>query len=329
MFAKLLVPLDRSLLAEEAIGHAAALARRCDAALDLVLVHEPFPHVSPGDPLWREADLDSDQQYIEQIASELTTGAKLAVTCAVMRGETAATICLRAKNVRADLIVMTTHGRTGMSRAWLGSVADAVMRHSSIPVLMLRPTERSRERLAARPPFAHVLVPLDGSATAADILSTATDFARANGADVALLRVVPPVPILVPIDMTTPVAITPTIPDEPATAALAAEKKKELAEVARQLHQQIGLPVDAHVYVGERPAEAINDFAAQHGIDVIAMTTQGRGASRLLLGSIADKVLRSSGLPVLLRRSMRAGSSSDSLLTESSVAEQLPALTSR
>ena len=169
MFAKLLVPLDRSLLAEEAIGHAAALARRCDAELDLILVHEPFPHVSPHDPLWTEADLDHDQQYIEQIAGELTTGAHIAVTCAVIRGEPAATICLRAKNVGADLIVMTTHGRTGMNRAWLGSVADAVMRHSSIPVLMLRPTATSREQRAPQPPFTHVLVPFDGSATAAEI----------------------------------------------------------------------------------------------------------------------------------------------------------------
>ena len=144
MFAKLLVPLDRSLLAEEAIGHAASLARRCNAELDLVLVHEPFPHVSPHDPLWTKAGLDHDQQYIEQIAGELTSGSHIAVTCAVIRGEPAATICLRAKNVGADLIVMTTHGRTGMSRAWLGSVADAVMRHSSHPRADATSDERRR-----------------------------------------------------------------------------------------------------------------------------------------------------------------------------------------
>jgi nucleotide-binding universal stress UspA family protein len=328
MFAKVLVPLDRSLLAEEAIGHAASLARRCNAEVDILLVHEPFPHVDVNDPLWSEARLDNDQQYIEQIASELTTGANLTVTCAVMRGDVAETIRLRAKNIHADLIVMTTHGRTGLSRAWLGSVADSVMRHSSIPVLMVRPTETSRERRALRQPFAHVLVPLDGSAAAADILPTATDFARANGADVALLRVVPSVPLLVPLDVTVPVVFGPSsIPDEPATAALVAEKTQELAEVARQLRERTGVSVEAHVYVGERPADAINEFAAQHEIGVIAMTTQGRGASRLLFGSVADKVLRSTRLPVLLRRSTHANSSSE-LLTEESVAEQMPALTS-
>ena len=328
MFAKLLVPLDRSVLAEEAIGHAASLARRCNAELDLVIVHEPFPHVAPEDPLWTETDVDFDQQYIEKIAGELIAGANLSVTCAVMRGDVAETIWLRAKNGHADLIVMTTHGRTGLSRAWLGSVADSVMRHSSIPVLMLRPTETSRDRRALRQPFAHVLVPLDGSATAADMLSTATDFARANGAKVTLLRVVPPIPILVPLDVTLPLAFAPTIPDQPATDAFAAQKQEELLEVARQLREHTDVAVEAHVTVGERPAEAINDFAAQHGIDVIAMTTQGRGASRLLLGSVADKVLRSSGLPVLLRRSARAGEST-AIVTEDSVAEQLPALTAR
>jgi len=133
---------------------------------------------------------------------------------------------------------------------------------------------------------------------------------------------------LVPLDIAVPVALGTTIPDEPATTALTAEKKTELAEVARQLRDRTGLAVEAHVYVGERPAAAISDFAAQHGIDIIAMTTQGRGASRLLLGSVADKVLRSSGLPVLLRRSTRADSATE-LLTDASVAEQLPALTSR
>ena len=157
---------------------------------------------------------------------------------------------------------------------------------------------------------------------------TASDFARANGADLKLLRVIPPVPILAPLEPAVPVVFAPIIPDQAATDALAAEKKEELATVAQQLQERAGIAVEPNVCVGERAADAINDFAAQHGIDVIAMTTQGRGASRLLLGSIADKVLRSSGLPVLLRRSTRTGDSSG-LLTESSVAEQLPALTSR
>jgi nucleotide-binding universal stress UspA family protein len=327
MFTKLLVPLDRSPLAEEALSRAAALARRCQAVLDVVLVHEPFPHVPYSSPIWREADLARDQQYIEQIWRELTTGADLAVTCAVVEGEAAETICERAKDVRADLIVMTTHGRTGLSRAWLGSVADSVMRHSSIPVLMLHPLATAREHLTPPPPFAHVLVPLDGSDVAADILETAAELARAYGAKVTLLRVTPPVPLILPMDPGMPMVFGPIIPDETETAGLAADMKKQLVNIARQLHESASVRVEVDVCVNEHTAEAINDFAAQHGVDLVAMSTQGRGASRLLLGSVADKVLRSSGLPVLLRRSERA-EDSDAAMTEESVREQLPALVS-
>jgi len=328
MFAKLLVPLDRSPLAEQALGRAVALARRCDAPLDLVLVHEPYPNVVADAQIRRERELDIDQAYIEQLAGDLTMESKIPVTCAVLRGSPPEMICERAAQVGADLIVMTTHGRTGLSRAWLGSVADAIMRRSSIPVLMLHPTPAAEEKNPASEPFKHILIPFDGSAMAADMLPVAADLARATGADLTLLRVVAPVPILMPIDPTMPSVFGPTIPDQEATTKLVGEVKAELAEIARRLQEQTGLTVSTHVSVSERTADAIVEFAARHGMDVIAMSSQGRGASRLLLGSVADKVLRSSDLPVLLRRSTRSGRSPE-LIVEQSVAEQLPALTTR
>lgn len=326
MFTKILVPLDRSLLAEQALARAISLARKSSAPLDLVLVHEPYPNAVADAQIWRERELDIDQAYLEQLAGDLTMETKVPVSCAVMRGNAAEMICERAKTVGADLIVMTTHGRTGLSRAWIGSVADAVMRHSSIPVLMLRPTPTTDQKKPAPPAFKHILVPFDGSARAADILLSAADIARATGANITLLRVVAPVPILMPIDPGMPLAFGPTIPDETATANLVGELKGQLVEIARRLQDQTGVLVDTHLCVSERTADAIVEFAAKHAVDVIAMSTQGRGASRLLLGSVADKVLRSSDVPVLLRRSTRTGRASD-LVTEDSVAEQLPALT--
>lgn len=129
-----------------------------------------------------------------------------------------------------------------------------------------------------------------------------------------------------PIDPAMPLAFGPTIPDQAATAELVGELQKQLTEVARALRERTGLRVDAHVAVSERTADTIVEFAGRHAADVIAMSTQGRGASRLLLGSVADKVLRSCELPVLLRRSTRTGRASG-LVTEDNVAEQLPALT--
>ena len=148
MFRKLLVPLDRSSLAEEAIGQAASVARESGASIDLVLVHEPFPVRRFADLPW-EGDSSAEQKYLESIAAELGSGAHVTATCAVLRGAPGDMIGRRARDIGADLIVMTSHGRTGFSRTWLGSVADAVMRKSAIPVLMLRPEQGTTNRRTA------------------------------------------------------------------------------------------------------------------------------------------------------------------------------------
>ena len=243
----------------------------------------------------------------------------------VLNGEPADHIRLRALDVDADLIVMTTHGRTGISRFWLGSVADAVVRHSPVPVLLLRPAKSARGRTAARHPFKRILVTLDGSALAADALGPAIDLAQATGATLVLLRVVLPAPLMTAYDPATPFAYQPMIVDEAATAGLAADAKRDVEALASRLHDETGLDVSADVVVDARVAEAIVHFAATHDVDVIAMTTHGRGATRWLLGSVADKVLRSSGLPVLLRRPS-AVVAHDVALSDAEVAEQLSAV---
>ena len=306
MFTKILVPLDRSTLAEQAIGRAAAIARQCQAELDLVLVHESL---LPGGPIHAEhAEMgaDIDRRYLEAIASELMSGASIPVTFAAMNGSPAEAITRRAQDEHADLIVMTSHGRTGLSRAWLGSVADGVMRQSAVPVLMLRPIAAPHDRRARQEAFNHVLVPLDGSANAAEVLPTALALAHANRAKVSLLRVVPPLPALVALDPAMPAAFGPIIPDEVATRELVHDVRGHLEATAHRLRERSGVETIAHVRVAEQVADEIVDFAISEAADVIAMSTQGRGASRLLIGSVADKVLRSSGLPVLLRRATRS-----------------------
>lgn len=325
MFSKLLVPLDRSPLAEQAIGHAAAIARASHAEIDFVLVDQPFPFGGFSDLPWKaDKSTDDDSAYLEALAGDVSSGASVPVTHAVVRGESVEMICRRALDVGADLIVMTSHGRTGFSRAWLGSVADGLLRRSSIPVLMLRPIEGKSARASTPHPFKRVLVPLDGSALAMDILATASALARCSGARITLLRVVQPVPLITP-DAGMPLVYPPLIEDEAATARLEDEAKQQLVELAQRFGEPGGVEIDSHVVVAGRVAQAIIDFAESHDVDLIAMSTHGRGASRLFVGSVADKVLRASGLPILLRRPV--GVPDASLLTSAaSIAEQLPAL---
>jgi len=319
MIDKLLIPLDRSPLSEQAIGRAAAIARATNASIDLVLVHEPF---GAGLDVGTNGDADSvadEQRYLEAIAAELREGASLQVTYTVLRGGASEMICERAKEIVADLIVMTSHARTGLGRMWLGSVADAVVRNATVPVLILRPAERAQEKRTAHHLFKHVLAPLDGSALAAQAIDPAVDIARASGADLTLLRVVAPVPLLTAYDVTVPLAYPPLVPDEPATRQLISEVATELAEIAERLHDEHRLDVQSEVVVSERTPVSIINFAKSHDIDLIAMCTHGRGATRLLVGSVADAVLRGSGLPVLLERPAHLAVES-TLLTDASAA---------
>lgn len=325
MFKKILVPLDRSVIAEQAVGQAALIARRAHAAIDLVTVHVPFPFAGFSNEPWDDKEAAAEATYLETIRAELRSGSEVPASYVVLNGEPADHIRLRALDVGADLIVMTTHGRTGFSRLWLGSVADSVIRHSTVPVLLLRPAKSSRGRTAARHAFKRILVPLDGSALAADALGPATDLAAATGATLVLLRVVLPVPMATAYDPAIPLAYQPLIPDEQATAGVAADARREIETIASRLREDTGLDVSANVVVDGQVADAIVEFAQTHDVDAIAMSTHGRGATRWLLGSVADKVLRGSGLPVLLRRPP-AVSARDTNLTEADVAAELPAV---
>lgn len=323
MFTKLLVPLDRSPLAEQAIGQAAAIARASKAEMDLVLVHQPLAFDGFTDAPWNEQQLTDEHAYLESIAAELVSGSSVRVTHALLKGEAVDMICRRAWDTGADLIVMTSHGRTGLNRAWFGSVADGVLRHSTIPVLTLRPVEGKTRRDAAHHLFKHLLILLDGSGFSADILTPAAALAKCSDTRITLLRIVQPVP-LVMTDPALPFEYPPLIQDEEATNGLVADATKQLADVARELRDEGVRTIDAQVVVDGHVARAILEFARTHEIDAIAMATHGRGASRLLMGSVADKVVRASGVPVLVHRPL--GVHVADAPTESSKAHHVPAM---
>jgi nucleotide-binding universal stress UspA family protein len=324
MFTKLLIPLDGSGLAEQAVGRAAALARAAHAQLELLIVHQPLAHAGFPSTPWDDDNWKGDQQYVNFLAGEIASGASVPASAMILRGSAAETICQHARDVGAELIVMTTHGRTGLSRIWLGSVADAVVRLSSVPVLVLPPVRAKMSWRGTVKPFANILVPHDGSALSAAALPLAIELARLTGAEITLFRVMQPVPALIPVDSMMPTAVTPIIPDVEATARLLGDVQRETAETAARAAGDFGLSVRGVVEVGEHVSDAIVTFAHANSTDVIVMATHGRGASRWLLGSVADKVLRASGLPVVLQRP--AAALVGPLLDADDVASELPAL---
>src|SRR5262249_22151275 len=194
MIRSLLVPLDGSPFAEQALPLALSLARRAKATVHLARVHIPADLILPEGVVLPDADPTvraGEQKYLEGVSRRLAAETGLAVTATLLDGPVPESLGERAEAAGAALVVLTTHGRGTLGRFWLGSVADALVRHLSMPALLVRPGEGAAA--GADPTPKHVLVPLDGSPLAEQILGPAAELARLTGAAVTLLRVVPPV----------------------------------------------------------------------------------------------------------------------------------------
>jgi nucleotide-binding universal stress UspA family protein len=297
---KLLVPLDMSELAEQALPAAVAIANAQGASeIRLVLVHEPIRYAGYPDAPWNMARSATEFRYLEDKARELRSLVTIPVSVDHPTGAAVQTMTEMAASTGIDLIVMTTHGRTGLSRAWLGSVADGVMRSTGIPVLMLRPIETPAAIEGAAKPFSRVLIPLDGSHAAESIIDAAISVAG-RSAKYFLARVVQPIPLIVPT--ADPYTMTTMMTDPGATELVADEARKYIRDVAGRIAEHGVTAIEQSVLIGDHPAQILLDVAKAHDIDLIALATHGRGMSRLVLGSVADKLLRGSTTPLLVSR---------------------------
>jgi nucleotide-binding universal stress UspA family protein len=308
MFRSLLVPLDGSAFAEHALPLALAIARRANATLRVVYVHTPFAEVYPVEvPVAAdrfECEIKTRQRvYLEDVVRRVAEVSPVPTSFDMLEGAVAPMIRKEAGRIEADLVVMTTHGRGALARFWLGSVADKLVRDLPMPLLLVRPTE-AKVDCKNEPALKHILVPLDGSPRAESILEPAIRLGSLQEADYTLLRTVPAV---------VPAGGNPEAAYEPGIAALAEDRKelearlskdavKYLEGVAQGLRSRAPVAVQTKVVLADSPAKAILLEAAS-AIDVIALATHGRrGLPRVVLGSVADKVIRGSHLPVLVHR---------------------------
>jgi nucleotide-binding universal stress UspA family protein len=296
MFRKIIVPLDTSSLAEQALGSATSIARASGASIELLLIHTGVSY--DGITHGSAAGAPEEHVYVQGLAQEVAHRFGITATGHVERGIPVESIVRRARTVGADLIVMTSHGRTGFSRAWLGSVADGVIRESTIPVLIERPVEGRRWRSTAMQPFHRMLIPLDGTALSAAVLQPAIDLCRGMEARPILTRVVLPVTIDV-TDAGVPL-YPPQIVDPELTRHYVNKAQDELTEISLTLEADARVEAETEVAVGENVAATLIDVAKRRRADIIAMSTHSRGPSRLLLGSVTDKVLRGTSLPILV-----------------------------
>ena len=320
MFTRVLVPLDGSPRAERAIPVAAKIAAASNGSVVLVrIVTMPVEYgpalVPPLSMNTMDAEYAEFKGYLTDMAG-LPVLANIPTEVQVLMGPPAQTILEAVADKKADIVVMTSHGRTGFSRWMLGSVAQLIAHHSVAPVLILR--EHGTTLVAQHPDFEHlprVLVPLDGSPLAEAALEPAADVAAALSPTQAALHLAL---IVSPYE-----AMEENMPE-----ALAVGGAKEyLGAVAdRMKKDHPGLTITWSVGSGLDIAETIIRIAERGddtegagvfgGCDAIAIATHGRtGFARWALGSITERVLHGTKLPLLIVRPRKVAATAQAAAT--------------
>ena len=301
MFERILVPLDGSSRAELILSQVARILRREDSEILLLrAVHVPaqIGRVNMA-PVWA-AQIEEAQKYIHDLTRRFQErGAR--VNGRVVEGYPPDAILETARSEGSTLIALCTHGHTGFARWAMGSVAEKVARAAEVPLLLLRSFRRTSKgdlepAVAEELPFRRILVPLDGSTTSMSVLGPAQKFAQLFGSSILLLHVetpyVPSSPVLPGMEIALPQMAPPQTPSA----------EDEITAKAAERLTQAGLEVSRLTTVGE-PASEILDLSVNRGMDLIALGTHGRtGLERWALGSVAERVLRSTEVPLLLVR---------------------------
>jgi nucleotide-binding universal stress UspA family protein len=301
MFRDILVPLDGSRFAEAALPLAARIARSAGARLHLMLVHEPMVPLSGmgGVPIpalnLDEEMMAREHSYLADLAARWRepSGRPLAVRS--IEGRAGPDVCEEANRLSADLVVMTTHGRGTLRRLWLGSVADHVIRHLTVPVLLV--PRRNESQLPAEHRLRHLLVALDLSRDAEAILKPVTMLAGLTQAELTLIYIAESLVEIPGIGVPGPV-----LENASPAAAMRAYAEGYLEQLAGKLRAK-DIRTTTRVATDTSAAEGLLGALDHEAFDGIAMTTHGVGGfRRFLLGSVADKVIRSATKPVLVLR---------------------------
>jgi nucleotide-binding universal stress UspA family protein len=285
MLTTILVPLDGSQLAEQALPYAERLAESASARLVLSRV---LPLVVLERP---EDDLESADQaraYVQGVADRLTSRGRVVETTSPW-ADPASGILELVNSTRADLVVMATHGRSGPGRWLYGSVADEILRRAPVPVILVPPAVAAPWPTDRAP---CILVPLDGSRHAEAALGPAQELAEKLGSEIVLLQVVLFPPYSLYGDGSAYLAAFD--PD-----VLLKEAREYLDALAKRLTVS---RVRVVVELGQ-PTLAIAEIAQREKADLIAMATHGRsGLARLVLGSVATGTIQRASVPLMLIR---------------------------
>ena len=298
MYRKIMVPTDGSGFDREAILVALRVAERCGARVQLVRVVATGAYFGMSSsfegvivtPEVVQAEQDAALGEMYALAAECRSISTAEITADLEQGPIPDILAGYAKRNDIDLIIISSHGRRGIARLSLGSVTDSLIRGTTIPVLVVKP-KASYLTPEATKEFHQIVVPLDGSSLAEQILAKVVPLAKVEQADITLLHV------LTPSEEELENANTRELPWwEKRVAGAKAYLSRRAGEIRLN-----GVAATIDVVVGERVAETITDYARRAGADLIAIATHGRGGlARVLRGSIADGVTKSAMSSILV-----------------------------
>jgi len=282
MFDDILLPTDGSECAQAAVGYAADLATRYDARVHALCVAdsrtlENAPH--------HDQIREERAEVAERTCNDVSVSG-VPVEHAVRTDVPHRAILDYATEQDVDLVVMGTHGRTGVERYLLGSVTEKVVRLSEVPVL----TVKAAEDGAVTYPYTDVLVPTDGSEGAETAIGPAVDVANTYDARLHALSVVDTMAIGVDVRSG---AMLDALEDSAQSAVESVEERATEASVSA---------VETAIEHGS-PYRGIRSYVEERDIDLVVMGTHGRsGIERYLLGSVTEKTVRTSPAPVMTVR---------------------------
>jgi nucleotide-binding universal stress UspA family protein len=295
VYKRVLVPLDGSKLAEEILPLAERVSRAFNIPLHLLTVIQQDSAVATGTagPDAQQKAARKAQDYLSEVSARVSRSIEPEhVQMSVPIARVADAILQEADSVPETLITLSSHGRSGLTRMVLGSVADKVLHGTTAPVFLYAPREGMPARQAAE--LDTLIVPLDGSALAEQALSHAAALAKALQLRMVLVRVTSTLADLAADGF---YEVTQVLSD-----ALEQEAIAYLDQKVSMLQQQGLKNVDRRHLVGAA-AHRIIDVARETPRSFIAMCTHGRsGVQRWALGSVADRLVSHVAVPVLVIR---------------------------
>ena len=312
MFTRILTPLDGSEVSEQVLPYAKSLAVGLSLPMTLLHAIEPETITIPQmlNPSLHIEEMAAHRNrharmYIEPVAAGLRSEG-LSVEAAIPEEEPANAIVTEAAKDPGTLITMSSHGRSGLARWWMGSVTDKVLHLTDNPILVIRSTAQAQP--TAESDFQRITVPVDGSELAEEILPHVVYLSSAMGLTVDLVRANPSREEYNRFLSVGPSGVPRVTPSYEAYIAVAdGEAEGYLAELKERLTRHGAASVETQLVHGPA-ADCIADLATATPNNLVAMTTHGRsGMGRLVMGSVAERVVRQSGDPVLLVRAARGG----------------------